>query len=250
MQKIFGGKKILCDPVTWCIEYAAQAERETGLPEVQMLDELDLAMTTLFSSPTYQDLTLLELEARRIGLQDCQHWTNILLPWVCGNSFLHLATVCGLHKYLSVKLEKGSGDFRHPITPLLDIVLAEYTTLENHTEKPHCSSPLLSFDTIQLLLDKGDDPHHISRSRDSEECGRTPWQILLSERRPGMRGSLSDWLKITDSFTQNGASGCSHVNKPVWIALRKPFLEDMQRLEAMIGSRPHLCQSRHGTHHR
>lgn len=175
------------DLVIWCIKYAAQAKKETGLPEVRLLDELDLAMT-IVSSSTRQDLTLLKVMTKRLGLQDCQHWTDIRLPWVCGSSFSPLAALCGLHKYLSVELKEGGGDFRHPVTPLLDnvLLLAEYTTFQNYKEKPHCSSPLLPFETIQLLLDKGDDPNYISRSRKPEECGRTPWQLLLSEPQPEM----------------------------------------------------------------
>jgi hypothetical protein len=200
-----------------------------------LLDELDKAMTTLSPSPTQQSLTLLNLGAELKELQDCQHWTNILIPWVCGSSFLHLSALCGLHKYLKVKLEEDRIHLRHPFTPLLDTVIAEYTSFEDYREKPHCSSTLLPFETIQLLLDKGSDPNHVSRGRKSGECGRTPWQILLSEPQPEVRGSLSDWLKILQSFILNGASSCTYLDTPVWIALTKRFPEDMQRLEAMMG---------------
>jgi NACHT domain len=216
------------DLVTWCIEYAAKIEAVTGDMQVRLLDELERVAAELTSCPGPEDWTFLDLHTFNKRLHNNSHWTNTRLPWILGSSFLHLAALCNLDKYVSIKL--GPGCFYLPdpnSTPLLDSAIADFNTFIDYKDKPYCSTLQVPFRTIQILLEKGADPNHVFRNR-------TPWQILLSQRE--VRGQPSDWFKIIETFIECGADPKIIDNSPVWCALRKKDPAETMRLEAIMAT--------------
>jgi NACHT domain len=183
------------DIVTWCVEHAARAEQTSGDAQIRILDELDRSGTILTAQPNLNGNTYLEAVGGSVGPD--WHWTETMLTWTSGSSFLYLAAMCNLQSYLRAKLRPSFFDLQDDnSTPILLAALEDYVFLDRYTDKPFCSNSEPRTEVVRILLRMGADPNQRYR-------GRTPWEIAL--RRVPRHSSSKQWDEIISLLREHGA---------------------------------------------
>lgn len=192
---------MLWDLVDSCIEYAAKSEEVGGEAQPDLLDELDQAASQISAVPgTNVSISFQRYKSGKL-ISD-PHWTHTRFSWTTPTPFLHLAAVCGLSRYVDIKLSKDYSQLNSRdtnTTPLLysATCCGSFICSEGRT---FCSRDIPQVEMIRTLLENGANRNQLYR-------GVTPWENLLqAARRAGGNRALSQtWVEIIDLFMKYGA---------------------------------------------
>jgi len=194
-----------------CIAYAKDSEGLDKLVRSNLLDKLDQTATLITSQPYQGSLTFAEVHGNS-DQNSSPHWTSTLINWMSGTTFNYLATMCGMYRYLGVKvcIDDFQNKEEEARPPLLFAAVEDYVALETYAHKFGLVTYRPCLQTIRVLLDKGADPHEMF-------FGRSPYSIAESMVR-----RQADFMPIIEIFRGSAGPPPQHQERTSSSKAKKP----------------------------
>ncbi len=180
---------IFWENVSWCLDYAKEAETTSKRAETLLLDEVNRACISLFATPLQggdgqtvgQKLIRLNPEDEKADF----HWTASFIDWIPQPSFMYLMAMCGMHRYLESRLPRNRNprpdNYQRPDqdeseaeqAPLLLAATDDFLALQRFESRLSLIQETPNVQTVRVLLRKGENPYKIFH-------GSSPWTIAMT----------------------------------------------------------------------
>jgi len=204
------------------LEYAAECESWSGMPQTRLLQKLD-EIVTVVSMNEVPDSR--EEQNSRSSLNDSTHWTATSRDSNDSSSFVDLAAKYDMPLYILHTIKSGlkeTGDSDPDIHRCLFHVVRDFQKNAGVCEWVGCRVPRLSF--ISFLLKRGADPNKYYNSVNAIE-------IVLSEAVEASqndtitekRRCLEHWALVIEEFINHNGNPKANRNSAVGSMIREAF---------------------------